>query len=392
MARPRLGQFQFSPYPMDEDLQNELLAQSYAPNPLGELDAANSDLYGVDETDPALAAAYERLQARRRMPAQDLENPNASVGARISDILTGIGAVMQKRSPLSDIGAIQQSRLDAQRRQQEQALQGERMDMQQLANLARIRQQQKSLEQRPALEKQRAEASFMRAVELANLTGAQKMDLMDTLQKYRQAEKEAERAQKGEQFEKEAGLKRELETMRQKGAANRQANRNAQAKEGKPPSEFQSKFALYSKRLEMAENSLEGLMNSGFDPSSAKNAAFGFLPEMAKPEDVKEYENTKENFVSAILRPESGAAISKSEQQQAKKQYFPSIGDTPRVIEQKRLLRQQVINGMKAAAGKAYGMVETVPGQAPKSGKEGQKTLGGVKYEKRADGKWYPVQ
>lgn len=57
------------------------------------------------------------------------------------------------------------------------------------------------------------------------------------------------------------------------------------------------------------------------------------------------------NFVTAVLRKESGASISPSEFATAEKTYFPAAGDDPETIRQKQQARQTAIRGMKIQAG-----------------------------------------
>lgn len=59
-------------------------------------------------------------------------------------------------------------------------------------------------------------------------------------------------------------------------------------------------------------------------------------------------------FVTAILRRESGAVISPSEFDSAAQQYFPQYGDGPEVIEQKRQARMRAIQGLINASQGAY--------------------------------------
>jgi len=62
-------------------------------------------------------------------------------------------------------------------------------------------------------------------------------------------------------------------------------------------------------------------------------------------------DQAQRNFVNAILRQESGAAISESEFQNARKQYFPQPGDSAKVIEQKRQNRETAIKSLEVSAG-----------------------------------------
>jgi len=62
-------------------------------------------------------------------------------------------------------------------------------------------------------------------------------------------------------------------------------------------------------------------------------------------------EQAQRDFVNAILRKESGAAISSSEFDNAKRQYFPAIGDSKEVIDQKRANRETAIDALRIQAG-----------------------------------------
>lgn len=66
---------------------------------------------------------------------------------------------------------------------------------------------------------------------------------------------------------------------------------------------------------------------------------------------IAEVARAERDFVNAVLRPESGAAISKDEFESASKQYFPRPGDPIEVVNQKRQNRIQKIAETKAAAG-----------------------------------------
>lgn len=65
-------------------------------------------------------------------------------------------------------------------------------------------------------------------------------------------------------------------------------------------------------------------------------------------------EQAQRDFVNAILRRESGAAIAPTEFDSAAKQYFPQPGDSPAVIQQKASNRKNAIQGVSRAAGASY--------------------------------------
>jgi hypothetical protein len=71
----------------------------------------------------------------------------------------------------------------------------------------------------------------------------------------------------------------------------------------------------------------------------------GYSPEQQK------VLNGRINFVTALLRKESGAAISPSEFSTAEKLYFPRPGDDAAVVKQKQNARDLAIKAMKVQAG-----------------------------------------
>lgn len=85
-----------------------------------------------------------------------------------------------------------------------------------------------------------------------------------------------------------------------------------------------------------------------------------------EPQEYQVLDQAERNFVNAILRRESGAAISQSEFDNARQQYFPQPGDGPEVLAAKKLNRQQTITSLQSAAGPNYPhQVLTAPGGAP---------------------------
>lgn len=75
------------------------------------------------------------------------------------------------------------------------------------------------------------------------------------------------------------------------------------------------------------------------------------LPNFLKSSDRQQYEQAQRDFVNAVLRRESGAAIGKDEFDSASKQYFPQAGDTSATVAQKTANRNLVINNLYAQAG-----------------------------------------
>lgn len=87
--------------------------------------------------------------------------------------------------------------------------------------------------------------------------------------------------------------------------------------------------------------------------SRGSDNIFNTLPSILgglSPEQQKVIQ-ARTNFITAILRKESGASISPTEFATAEKNYFPAPGDPPEVVKQKQQARESAIKGMKISAG-----------------------------------------
>ena len=82
-------------------------------------------------------------------------------------------------------------------------------------------------------------------------------------------------------------------------------------------------------------------------------SAFNVLPEFAggpSPEQ-QQVDQARRNFISAVLRKESGAAIGVDEYSNEERKYFPQLGDSDKVIKQKQDARKLAIQALEAQAG-----------------------------------------
>lgn len=113
----------------------------------------------------------------------------------------------------------------------------------------------------------------------------------------------------------------------------------------------------FARRMEQAEGIIGKLNEKGFDRSAAGASAQSWLPGSMQSEDRRMHDQAENNFISAVLRKESGAAISNSEREAEGSKYFPRSGDTPEVLSQKAAARAQAIANMKASAGRGYDLV-----------------------------------
>ncbi len=123
--------------------------------------------------------------------------------------------------------------------------------------------------------------------------------------------------------------------------------------------EGQGKAATYADRMAASDAVItdnEGLNNGtgGWIAGVAQNnVPDGAFNQVASPER-QQATQAQRDFVNAVLRRESGAAISPSEFENAKKQYFPQPGDSPQTIAQKRENRRISTEGIMREAGPAY--------------------------------------
>jgi hypothetical protein len=211
--------------------------------------------------------------------------------------------------------------------------------------------------------------------DLGSITAIQK--LIDS--KKEQALKEDEAAYKKELRPLE---KRKVEAEIQK----LQAEARKKSEEKKEFKKDQYDAGTFAKRIEQTEGVFDALDKSGYNRASLGQEAQSMLPRFMQGENLRKQDQAERNFINAVLRRESGAAISDSEFKNAEIQYLPRPGDTPEVKAQKKANRMQVLAGLKTAAGRAYDQIPLVQTESPEQTKE----IGGVKY-KKVDGGWQRI-
>lgn len=144
------------------------------------------------------------------------------------------------------------------------------------------------------------------------------------------------------------------------GLARPAATLNGAQVQGKDPglNDTQAKALLFGSRMQQADKIMTDMAAQGtVRPSVMKGAvesvplvggALGAGANAASSPQQQKVEQAQRDFVNAVLRRESGAAISPSEFDSAKKQYFPAVGDSPEVIQQKAANRQLATRGLMA--------------------------------------------
>jgi hypothetical protein len=113
----------------------------------------------------------------------------------------------------------------------------------------------------------------------------------------------------------------------------------------------QTNAAGFAARMLQAGEILNSLEDpeSGFDPSSFTRELGPF-----SGQNQRSYRQAQENWVSANLRRESGAAIPESELANEIRKYFPQPGDGPDVIAQRRAARTLAERAMVQGSQGAY--------------------------------------
>ncbi len=146
----------------------------------------------------------------------------------------------------------------------------------------------------------------------------------------------------------------------------------------KPLTEAQGKAAGMGQRAQAAHELLSGFEEQGVTtPSLLKQgleSAWGIGPALgmaanayiASP-DQRKVDQLQRDFVNAALRTESGASISASEFDNARKQYFPQPGDDANTILQKQQAREREIAALQTMAGSGgAASINAIKGKAPK--------------------------
>lgn len=132
----------------------------------------------------------------------------------------------------------------------------------------------------------------------------------------------------------------------------------------KAPTNEQANAAMFATRMSEADKIISdpaiygaGLGRQGMAKQFAENIpivgnAISGMGETGPK--YQQYRQAQRDFVNAILRKESGAAISQGEFANAEKQYFPQPGDSQEVIAQKAKNRQTAIETIANAAAPGF--------------------------------------
>lgn len=133
----------------------------------------------------------------------------------------------------------------------------------------------------------------------------------------------------------------------------------------KPATEGERLTRGFADRAQQAQDELASLTATGYDPAALLSTRGDFVPNVAKNEQDQQAEQAMLNFVSAVLRKESGAAIPIPELAAETRKYFPMRGDKPGVLAQKERARVQAIKNLVSGAGRATSTYEKPKASSP---------------------------
>jgi hypothetical protein len=143
-----------------------------------------------------------------------------------------------------------------------------------------------------------------------------------------------------------------LDAAGRKTFINEIAKINADAAGGKKTGE-QATAEIFANKMELSNKTLASVANQG--SSLAGKIASGLpMGNYLQSTEYQKYKQAASNFITALLRKESGAAIGKEEFDRYDKEYMPQPGDSREVLAQKAEARQVAIDGMKKGAGPGY--------------------------------------
>jgi hypothetical protein len=106
--------------------------------------------------------------------------------------------------------------------------------------------------------------------------------------------------------------------------------------------------AGYYNRMVEDEQNIEKL--GKFDSTSYWERFKGVTNITASPE-LQQYRQAADDWIRAKLRRESGAVIAEEEMDKEYEVYFPQLGDSQAVMDQKKLGREQAVKAMETAGG-----------------------------------------
>jgi hypothetical protein len=112
----------------------------------------------------------------------------------------------------------------------------------------------------------------------------------------------------------------------------------------------------FANRVQAATSTLTSLEESGYDPTSLTEKIATVVPggNYALSNEAQEYQGAKEDFITAVLRKESGAVISDQEFAREDKKYFPQPGDSAKTVQLKQARRDNQLEVLRKQSKGVY--------------------------------------
>lgn len=135
---------------------------------------------------------------------------------------------------------------------------------------------------------------------------------------------------------------------------------DALMEKGDKPTESQTKDASYAERMLRAEAGLREVVPTDdagkflkYDPTSSM---FRFLPDwnVTNSTEWQQYNRNAREGIAAILRKDTGAAVSDTEWAWYFPMYYPQPGDSAQVVKDKQDARISVARGLRNGSGGAF--------------------------------------
>jgi len=128
----------------------------------------------------------------------------------------------------------------------------------------------------------------------------------------------------------------------------------AKTEKPKEMSTSQAAVATYADRAYAANSAIGKYGKAGLSLEDQMKSMIPVYGNKLVSDDFQQLQQAQLNFVNAVLRRESGAAISDAEFTKAELQYFPKPYDNPGTLRQKKKNREDVMNGLAREAGSLY--------------------------------------
>lgn len=227
-----------------------------------------------------------------------------------------------------------------------------------LANVPQEQRQQRLAQMAPALVASGIPEQSIAAFDLSDegLKAAQNKAL-GLKEVFAIRDRDADNARADAQFAETERANRTRESLTVRGqnmtdARLRQATGVAQQANNIKLTEGQGKATGFLRLAEGAEATLRNVGNGAAVPGEGARMAYGvpFVERLVGGSD-RQVLAAQAAFTEASLRFLTGAAVTRDEAARNVTQFFPAPGDTPEVVAQKAAYRQQVMAGMRDAAG-----------------------------------------